>query len=264
MPEAVPRKGDRQVVTALVRGLALLRAFSSARPQLSGTELATITGLPQPTVWRLCHTMERLGFLDRVGGDLFRPGLPVRGLAQALLATLPIPGNAAATMRGLGEATGAAVELALRDGTDLVIVQTWFPDAQLMVRREVGDHFVLSHSDLGWGYLAGLDSDARAALLQELALPQRWSGELTRMFARAMQDADAAGAVVSIGLFQPGYNSAVAPIGGALPGYVLTCSGPAINLPPGPLRKAAVPRLVAAAAALASRSGSGSGSGSGV
>jgi hypothetical protein len=65
---------DRQFVTALARGLQILSCFGSSRAEIGGTQLAAMTGLPQPTVWRLCNTMQQLGFLTAAGGDKLRPG----------------------------------------------------------------------------------------------------------------------------------------------------------------------------------------------
>ncbi|MDP9094946.1 MAG: helix-turn-helix domain-containing protein, partial [Pseudomonadota bacterium] len=59
---------DRPFVTALARGLEILGCFSASRPEIGGSQLAALTGLPQPTVWRLCHTMVQLGFLVAVSG----------------------------------------------------------------------------------------------------------------------------------------------------------------------------------------------------
>src|SRR5690606_25146051 len=85
---ARPAGKDRQFVTALARGLQILSCFSSATPELSGSELAKLTGLPQPTVWRLCHTMLQLGMLITTSGDRMRPGLPVLRLGHSALARL--------------------------------------------------------------------------------------------------------------------------------------------------------------------------------
>ena len=54
---------DRQFVTALARGLELLRCFTPRESLLGNQELAKKTGLPKPTVSRLTHTLTRLGYL---------------------------------------------------------------------------------------------------------------------------------------------------------------------------------------------------------
>ena len=53
---------DRQFVTALARGLDILRAFHAGEGMLGNQEIAHRTGLPKPTVARLTHTLtEQIG-----------------------------------------------------------------------------------------------------------------------------------------------------------------------------------------------------------
>lgn len=54
---------DRQFVTALARGLELLRCFTPSESVLGNQELARKTGLPKPTITRMTHTLTRLGYL---------------------------------------------------------------------------------------------------------------------------------------------------------------------------------------------------------
>lgn len=49
---------DRQFVASLAKGLEVLRCFTPARPELGTSEIARLTGMPQPTVWRLCYTLQ--------------------------------------------------------------------------------------------------------------------------------------------------------------------------------------------------------------
>ena len=72
---------DRQYVTALARGLEILRCFGARKPELGTTEIAQLTGLPQPTVWRLCHTLIKCGYLaPSPGKDKLRIGAGVLSL----------------------------------------------------------------------------------------------------------------------------------------------------------------------------------------
>src|SRR5215813_1294806 len=57
--EGLPSK-DRQFVTALARGLDILRAFHAGEGMLGNQEIAHRTGLPKPTVARLTHTLTDL------------------------------------------------------------------------------------------------------------------------------------------------------------------------------------------------------------
>src|SRR5258706_5406105 len=69
-------RGKAPAVTALLRGLEVLRCFDYERKSLGSSEIARLTGLAQPTVWRLCKTLEQEGYLAaEPGGTRFSPGL---------------------------------------------------------------------------------------------------------------------------------------------------------------------------------------------
>src|SRR5580704_6893911 len=62
--------GDRKFVTALARGLEVLRACTPTEGLLGNGELVERTGLPKPTVSRLTYTLTKLGYLayaERLG-----------------------------------------------------------------------------------------------------------------------------------------------------------------------------------------------------
>ena len=55
---------DRNFVTALARGLELLRAFGTGEEYLGNAELSNRTAIPRPTVSRLTYTLNQLGQLQ--------------------------------------------------------------------------------------------------------------------------------------------------------------------------------------------------------
>ena len=57
---------DRHFVTALARGLDVLRCFRSGEERLGNQELAERCKLPKSTVTRLTYTLTKLGSLHHV------------------------------------------------------------------------------------------------------------------------------------------------------------------------------------------------------
>ncbi|NIQ10280.1 MAG: helix-turn-helix domain-containing protein, partial [Gammaproteobacteria bacterium] len=55
---------DPQVITALARGLSVLRCFRQGDRFLGNQEIAERTGLPKATVSRLTNTLTVLGYLN--------------------------------------------------------------------------------------------------------------------------------------------------------------------------------------------------------
>ena len=59
----------RYTVDAAAKALDLLSAFSFREPRLSLADLATRTGIPRPTAFRLLTTLEEVRFLAKVSGE---------------------------------------------------------------------------------------------------------------------------------------------------------------------------------------------------
>lgn len=240
---------DRPFVTALARGLQILACFSTSRPEIGGTQLAAMTGLPQPTVWRLCHTMVQLGFLVAVNGDKLRPGIPVLKLGRAALASIPLADAARAPMQQLADRFGSASGLGARDGNRMVFVQRCVSEATLVMNLRVGARLPLLSSAVGWGLLAGLDAPERDALLAEHGpVDPRWP-VIQPSFDAAMAAAAGDGFILNIGVFHPGYNTVAVPLRGpdGRVAFGLTCAGSAATHSADFLRRQVAPVLLATA-----------------
>lgn len=241
--------GERPFVTALARGLDILSCFSSSRPEIGGTQLAAMTGLPQPTVWRLCHTMIQLGYLVPVSGDKLRPGIPVLKLGRSALASIPLAEAARAPMQAMADRFGAASGLGARDGGRMVFVQRCISEATLVMNLRIGARLPLLSSAVGWGLLAGLEPDEREALLAEHSPNDpRWP-TVQPFFQAAVQEADKVGFILNIGVFHPGYNAVAVPLRGSdgRAMFGLTCAGSATTHSADFLRHQVAPMLLATA-----------------
>src|SRR3954467_2730375 len=104
---SAPERGD--TVSALERGISLLRCFTEERRVLTSTELSRLTGVPRPTVTRLASTLVTLGLLcQEPEGDRYMLGPGVVSLARVFLAGLDVRAIARPMMQMLAEAAGAA------------------------------------------------------------------------------------------------------------------------------------------------------------
>jgi len=245
-------RGDRQFVMALARGLEILSCFGNAKLDIGGSELAAMTGLPQPTVWRLCHTMIQLGYLIPSSGDRMRPGMPLLRLGQVALAGIPLAENAYDRMHTLAEEFGAAVGLAARDGAHMIFVQQCLSQAELLMNLRVGSRLRLSTSGVGWGLLAGFRESERERLIAEfVASDSRWPSVETA-FRREIAAYEERGYVLNIGAFHQGYNTIAVPIRArdGKPAFALSCAGAAVSHTPAFLRQDVAPELLKVAASL--------------
>src|SRR5687768_10254721 len=107
-----PPERNADTVSALERGISLLRCFTETRRLLTPTELSRLTGVPRPTVTRLATTLVTLGFLKQeVGSDGFMLGPGVVSLARVFLAGLDVRAAARPHMQVLADDSGGSVYL---------------------------------------------------------------------------------------------------------------------------------------------------------
>jgi DNA-binding IclR family transcriptional regulator len=223
---------DRQFVTALARGLDVLRCFTRATPALGTAEIARLTGLAQPTVWRLCYTLIQEGYLvqtDR-GGKL-RPGISVLGLGQAAIASMPIAELARADMQVLASRFQCAVSLGMRDGHYMVYLQR-MQGSQIILRDlEVGSRVPLSSSATGWAYLAGLPADERESVFKELREieKKRWPLLLPKI-KQSIAEYERIGYIINKGSLHEQINAVAVPIMSEDGSVLLSLSAGGISL----------------------------------
>lgn len=108
---------------SLERGLAVLCAFTPDRPALGISDLARELTLTRSTTHRYVATLARLGFLER--DDVtrkYRLGPRVLDLGFSMLGSLGLREIAAPHLRRLTDATGHTSNLAIRDDTDVILI----------------------------------------------------------------------------------------------------------------------------------------------
>ena len=205
---------DRQFVTALARGLDILRCFSPSSPSLGTTDIARMTNMPQPTVWRLCHTMVQLGFLRSSGdGDKLQPGLPVLGLGYAVLAGHPISELARPSMQEIADRHQGAVSLGVRDGLSMIYLQRCQGSLVVLPGLRVGSRVPLAYSATGWAYIAGLPPSERKALLVDIRKAEgKTFKETAARLETALAAFEANGFIVNEGSLHPEINAVAVPV----------------------------------------------------
>ena len=246
---------DRLFVTALARGLAVLAAFRPGEAALSNQTLAQRTGLPKSTVSRLTYTLLQLGYLQQDGDSgFYRLGLAVLALGSAVLSGYDIRTRAAPLMRALANEQGVSVSLALRDGTDMVYLETCRSQARVSVQLTVGSRVPLATTAIGRACYAGLSDAERAQADHELAerYKEAWP-ELARSLASARGQYLAKGFCESFGDFEAEVMAVAVPLpalAGQGSGLSVNASGPSFSWDAEKMRMEVAPARSALRAAL--------------
>src|SRR5580693_5463756 len=108
---------------SLERGLAILGAFTPDCPTLGISELAQRLGLTRSTTHRYVATLAKLGYLDQDDATRkYRLGMRVLDLGYSVLGALGLREIAAPHLQRLTAATGHTSNLAIRDDTDVILI----------------------------------------------------------------------------------------------------------------------------------------------
>lgn len=156
---------DRQFVTALARGLTLLRYMAKGET-LGTTELARLSGLANATVSRLCYTLANLNYLEYLP-DLgkYRLGDACLSLGYLYMANDLVSHVSRPLMAELAAFSRVPVCIAHRRDLSMVYVARVSAEDHLSLRLEVGSAVPIERTAMGHAYLAGLDDAEREEVL---------------------------------------------------------------------------------------------------
>lgn len=206
---------DRYLVPGLVRGIEILRMFSADRPVLTAPQIARDMHIPRSTVFRIAHTLEHLGLLERLDREhTFRLGIGVLGLGFGYLASLDISEVARPRLESLSKDTGLATHLVAHDGREVVVIQKNAGNGAFAAGLAVGTRLPAHATVLGRMILADLDGKALHALYQGRAL-ERFSPQTPRSVAELEQllaEDRKRGHAVSQSFFESEISAVAAPV----------------------------------------------------
>lgn len=206
---------DRYTVPALQRGLDVLCCFTRQSPAMTGADLARQLDLPRASVFRILHTLEQAGFVERVGDSAsYRLSLGVLRLGFEYLASMELTEHGRPVIESLRDQAGYSAHLVVRDGRDVVVVAKVAGNSALFHSIQVGARLPAHATVLGRVLLAGLDLAGLNALYPEPALPAFTARTPTSVVAlKALIDADRTrGYGISQGGFETGISTIAAPV----------------------------------------------------
>ncbi|MCB4796669.1 IclR family transcriptional regulator [Pseudomonas sp. NP21570] len=237
---------DRQFVTALARGLELLRCFSPRESVLSNQELARKANLPRPTVSRLTYTLTRLGYLKQLPQGKYQLDVGVMSFGYGMLSNLSIRAVAHPLMEQMANHANAAVAMAARDRLQMVYLDVVHGQGNLTMRRQVGTHLPMHLSAAGRACLAGLPENECDFLLDHIRTRHAddWP-KLRKGLEKAFRDYADYGYCLSIGEWNRDVNAVAVPMTHAQHGLLaFNCGGPSFQLSREKLEEDIGPRLV--------------------
>lgn len=183
-------KKDPNFVTALARGLELMRCYGDAAEYLGNAELAKRTGIPRPTVSRLTATLTHLGYLIYVPQlERYRLGPRVLDLGYRYLASEGVGSIARPLMQELADATDCFIALGVAEGAQMTYTQTCQGPGPLILRMGTGSRVLMGHTAIGRAFLAALPEAQRRSYcdLIQRDEPSEWP-HIERALERAHRE----------------------------------------------------------------------------
>jgi DNA-binding IclR family transcriptional regulator len=141
-------------LSAPERLLAVLAAFDHEHPALSLTEISRRAGLSLTTAHRLVGALTAWGALERDAAGVYHVGLRLWEIAALSPRGLALRQVALPYLEDLYEATHENVQLAVRDGSEVVYIEWISGRSAVGVRIQVGARWPLHATGVGLAMLA--------------------------------------------------------------------------------------------------------------
>jgi IclR family pca regulon transcriptional regulator len=160
---------DREFVTSLARGLAVILAFDRDHPQMTLSEVAARTGLSPATARRFLWTLERLGYVGSIGRQyMLRP--KVVSLGSAFLSSGRIEEVIQPILRDIVAGSGDSASLGVLDGSEVLYVANFSAKRYVQLTAGVGTRFPAYAVSMGRVLLAALSDEDLDRYLSEVEL----------------------------------------------------------------------------------------------
>jgi len=148
MPTAKPK--DRRTIASVQRALDILNLFNNGQAELGNSEIARLVGLPVGTASGLIYTLKINNYLDQNPANRkYRLGLKLAERASVLLDQLDIRKISAQYLEDLRVWCDESINLAIRDGSEVVYIERLFGNHALGIRSELGKRGPLHSTALG-------------------------------------------------------------------------------------------------------------------
>ncbi|KVE33579.1 IclR family transcriptional regulator [Burkholderia sp. TSV86] len=201
-----PAEDHPQFVTALARGMAVLRCFTRGQRYLGNQDIAQRTQLPKPTVSRLTFTLTQLGYLHySVDLEKYSLGVGVLNLGHAFLQNNDVIDAAHPFLLDYAKHTQAAAMLGEFDGKQMILLDICQGDPLFQLRLEPGSRVAHGTTALGRAHLAALPPELFQRYLATTEAgcpPQQWPA-LKAGIVAARDDYERLGFCVSFGDWSP-------------------------------------------------------------
>lgn len=149
---------DKDYVTSLARGLAVIRCFDKDHCKLTLTEVAGRTDLARATARRFLHTLHALGYVE-TDGKLFWLSARVLNLGFAYLNSQPLVELIQPYIKEVSERTGESCSVSVLDLPDVVYIARSLTQQIMSVSLNIGSRLPALCTSMGRVLMASLPDE---------------------------------------------------------------------------------------------------------
>ncbi len=160
------RDPDKETIAGFAKGLTVIEAFD-ARPRLSITEVAALTGLERATARRCLLTLVRQGYAD-FDGKFYWLTPKVLRLGFAYLSSTPLPRLVQPYLEQLAQETDESCSASTLDGAEIVYIARASQRRVMSIGLSVGSRLPAYCSSMGRVLIAAKSEKERNAPLDLL------------------------------------------------------------------------------------------------
>ncbi|MGP4016570.1 IclR family transcriptional regulator [Saccharopolyspora sp. 5N708] len=160
-----PGRAPGPTGSVLGRALRLLDAFTVQRPAMTLSGLARHSGLPLSTVHRMLGELVAWGGVERDEDGYYRVGLRLWELGALAPRSQGLRERALPFLEDLSQVTRENVQLAVREGTEVVYIERIAGSSAVQVLTRVGGRFALTATGVGLVLLAHAPAEVQDDVL---------------------------------------------------------------------------------------------------
>jgi len=163
-------KGNDYLVPALQRGLRILEMFNDQERALGSNEIAIKLGVSLSSIYRILFTLTEMGYLQKLGKNLYELGPQVISPGFSYLASRDVVDVAVPFLNTLRDKTSLSCHITIREQTESLYVYRAFAPQRLSVNIPIGTRIPCHCTAMGRVLLCELSTDKLNQLYQSVRL----------------------------------------------------------------------------------------------
>jgi IclR family pca regulon transcriptional regulator len=163
--------GDPNFMASLARGLAVIRAFTQQRRNLTIAQLSQRTAIPRAAVRRCLYTLAALGYVATDDGRSYALRPRILALGHAFLSSTPLVYAVQPLLEQITSLLHESSSMAVLEGDDILYIARSSTTTRLLsIELGIGSRLPAYCTSMGRVLLAGLAASALDAYLARVAL----------------------------------------------------------------------------------------------